>query len=63
MDFNTEYALEEYRKEEKDLFDEEGNPYTGTQISFRQMKMMRDLINMLVTEIECQNSISPARDG
>uniref|UniRef100_A0A6H1Z8Y9 Uncharacterized protein n=1 Tax=viral metagenome TaxID=1070528 RepID=A0A6H1Z8Y9_9ZZZZ len=62
MDFETEYALEEYRKEEKELFDEEGNPYTDNRISFRQMKIMRDLINMLVREIKQRELSIPGKE-
>ena len=47
MTFDLEYKLEEFRKEQKELFDETGKRYTGVRLSARQAELMLSLINEL----------------
>jgi hypothetical protein len=47
MDFDLEYKLEMFRKEQHELFDENGNRYTGVPLSNRTAEMMLELINEL----------------
>lgn len=54
MNFNLEFELEEFRVEQKELFDEENKRYTGVSISHRQAEKMLQLINMMEAEIRGQ---------
>jgi hypothetical protein len=47
MEFDLEYKLENFRKEQHELFDENGNRYTGVPLSNRTAEMMLELINDL----------------
>ncbi len=51
MTFDTEYDLELFRAEQKELFDETGKRYTGVSLSNRQAEMMLSLINSLEKEL------------
>ena len=50
--FNLEYKLKEFRKERKELFDEEGKRYTGVGMSNRQANLMLEIINEMEQEID-----------
>ena len=52
MTFDTEFALQEFREVEREMFDEAGKAYTGSIISYRQSEEMLKLINMLESELK-----------
>jgi hypothetical protein len=45
--FETEYALQQFREVQSEYFDEDGNCYTGVNLSPSMMESMLKLINML----------------
>ena len=53
MKYDLEYLLNEYRKYEKELFDEDGNLYSSLKYGDHGiiMKIMKELINKLIDEI------------
>jgi len=46
-DYDLEYELQQFREEQKGLFDEDGKRYGGVNISNREAERMLALINML----------------
>lgn len=51
MKFKTQYALQEFREIQPELFDEEGKRYTGVMLSNRQAEQMLTLIDLMADEI------------
>lgn len=60
--FNLEYKLKEFRKEQKELFDENNKRYTGVILSNRQAKFMLEIINELEQEIDSLETLLYADD-
>lgn len=50
--FELEYKLNEFREEQKELFDENGKRYTGVLLSDRNAELMLELINELESVIQ-----------
>lgn len=50
--FDLEFKLNEFHKEKKELFDENGKRYGGVDLSNRQAELMLSLINEMEKEIE-----------
>ncbi len=57
MTFETEYQLEEFRKIQGDLFDENGKRFSATRISDNEAEQMLEVINILEKEIKYLESI------
>ena len=52
MNFDIEWNLQEFREEQKELFDENGKRYTGVSLSDRTAEIMLKLIDDMENEIE-----------
>ena len=51
MTFELEYDLQQFREEQKELFDENGNAYTTVGIHKHAERMLK-LINMLESQLK-----------
>ncbi len=51
MNNKLQTDLENFREEEKELFDKNGKRYTGVNLSIRQAEMMLKLINDFEKEV------------
>lgn len=52
MQFETEYKLEQFRKEQESLFDKSDKRYKATPISDSTAELMLQLINFMENEIK-----------
>jgi len=59
MTFDTEYSLKLFRDIEPEIFDENGDVYTGIAVTRRQIRLMKDLINQLEYEINSLEGRQP----
>lgn len=57
MTFDLEYELEQFRIEQKELFDENGNAYETVGIHKPAERMLK-LINMLESELKLAENVS-----
>ena len=55
MTFELEYDLQQFREEQKELFDENGNAYTTVGIHKPAERMLK-LINMLESELKLKEN-------
>lgn len=52
MNFDIEWNLQEFREEQKELFDDEGKRYTGVALSNDTAEAMLKIINDMENEIK-----------